>query len=72
MSRATRKYQVVFDSEGGNAFIMILPEGEIKFQLIPNGIYYFGTSYKENIALLINTVVENREGFTRQEYEGTW
>ena len=39
MSRATKKFRVVFDSEGGNFFRMVLPDREVKFQLSPNGLY---------------------------------
>ena len=37
MSRATKQIRVVFDSEGGNIFRMVLPDREVIFQLIPNG-----------------------------------
>ena len=51
---------------------MVLPDREVKFQLIPNGLYYFDAEDRENGVLLLNTVSENREGFTRREYEGSW
>ena len=41
MSRATKKFRVIFDSEGSNFFRMVLTDREVKFQLIPNGLYYF-------------------------------
>ena len=71
MSRATKKFRVIFDSEGGNFFRMVLPDREVKFQLIPNGLYYFDASDRESGVLLLNTVSEKREGFTRREYEGS-
>ena len=49
---------------------MVLPDREVKFQLSPNGLYYFHAADRENGVLLLNTVSENREGFTRREYEG--
>ena len=70
MSRATKKFRVIFDSEGGNCFSMVLPDREVRFQLIPNGLYYFDATDRENIVLLLNTVSENQEGFTRKEYKG--
>ena len=70
MSRSTKKFRLIFDSEGGNFFRMVLPDREVKFQLSPNGLYYFDAAYRENGVLLLNTVSENREGFTRREYEG--
>ena len=48
---------------------MVLPEREVRFQLSPNGLYYFDAADRENSILLLNTVLENREGFTRSEYE---
>ena len=49
---------------------MVLSDREVRFQLSPNGIYYFDATDRENIVLLLNTVSENREGFTHREYEG--
>ena len=70
MLRATKKFRVIFDSEGGNLFRMVLLDREVKFQLSPNGLYYFDAEDRENGVLLLNTVSENREGFTWREYEG--
>ena len=44
MSRATKKFRMIFDSEGGIFFWMVLPDREVRFQLIPNGLYYFGAA----------------------------
>ena len=49
---------------------MVLPDREVKFQISPNGLYYFNAADREDSVLLLNTVSENREGFTRREYEG--
>ena len=49
---------------------MVLPNREVRLQLSPNGIYYFLAADRENIVLLINTVSENRKGFTRKYCEG--
>ena len=70
MSRATKKFHVVFNSEGGIIFRMVLPDRELRFHIIPNGLYHFDFADRENIVLLINTLLENREGFTQKEYEG--
>ena len=51
---------------------MVLPEREVTFQLSPNGLYYFDAAERENNVLLLNTVLDNREGFTRREYKGAW
>ena len=70
MSRATNKFRFVFDSEGGNFLRMVLQDREVKFQLIPNAQYYFDAMNRENSVLLINTVSENQEGFTKRVYKG--
>ena len=49
---------------------MVLPDREIKYQLSPNGLYYFDVADRDNSVLLLNMVSNNREGFTRREYEG--
>ena len=49
---------------------MFLLDREVRFQLSPNGMYYFNAAYRDNSVLLINTVSENREDFTRREYKG--
>ena len=56
MSRATKKFWVVFDSEGGIFFRMVLPDREVRLQLSPNGLYYFDATDRENSILLLNTV----------------
>ena len=48
---------------------MVFPDREVRFQLIPNRPYYFDVVDRENSVLLLNTVSENREGFTRREYK---
>ena len=70
MSMATKKFRVIFDSQGGNCFRMVLPDREVKFQLSPNGMYYFYVEDRDNSVLLLNTVSDNREGFLRREYKG--
>ena len=70
MSRTTKNFWFISDSEGGNFLRTVLPGREVRFQLIPNRLYYFDAADRENIVLLLNTVSENWEGFTRREYEG--
>ena len=69
MSRATKKFRVVFNSKGRNYFRLVLPDRGVRFQLSPNGLYYFDAVYRESSVLLLKTVSENREGLTRREYE---
>ena len=56
MSMATKKFRVIFNSEGGNCFRMVLPDREVRFQLSPNRLYYFDALDRENIVLILNTV----------------
>ena len=46
---------------------MVTPDREVRFQLSPNGIYYFDATDRDNSVLLPNIVSENREGFTQRE-----
>ena len=70
MSRAKTQLWVIFDSKGGDLFRIVLPDREVRFQLIPNGLYYFGDADRESSVLTLNTVSENCEGFTQRMYEG--
>ena len=70
MSRATNKFRVFFDREGGNFSRMVLPDIEMRFQLIPKEIYYFNAADRESSFLLLNNVSENHGGFTWRYYEG--
>ena len=49
---------------------MVLPDREVRFQLSPDGLYYFDAVDMKNGVLLLNKVSENRKGFTQREYEG--
>ena len=64
MSRVTHRHRIIFDSNGGNFFRMVMPTREIIFQLSANGLYYHDTSERAGNVLLLNTVEQNREGFT--------
>ena len=50
--------------------MMVLLDREVRFQIIPNGLYYFDVADRENSVLLINTLSKKQERFTRREYEG--
>ena len=47
---------------------MVLPEREVIFQPRPNGLYYYDSEDRESSVLILNTVSENRKGFTYIEY----
>ena len=67
MSRSAKKFRVVFDSKRRNGFKMVFPDREVRFQISPNGLYYFYATYRENSLLIIKTVSENREGLTQRD-----
>ena len=45
---------------------MVLPDREVRSQIIPNGLYYFDAADRDNSVLLINTISENWKWFTRR------
>ena len=65
LSRATRKYRVVFNSEAGNCFWMMLPGRETVFNMSMKILYYHDTV--DCAIVLVNIVAENSESFTRWE-----
>ena len=71
MSRAMNKNSGFFYSEGGNFPRMVLPDREVRFEIIPNRTYYFDAAYRENSVLLINTVLKNQKVFKRRDSEGS-
>ena len=70
ISKVTKKFRVVLDSEGGKIFRMVLLYREVRFHLIPKGLYYFYATDRDISVLLLNKVSDNREVFTHREYEG--
>ena len=65
LSCSIRKYWVVFDSESRNFFRMMLPGRDFVFNVLTNYPYYHNTV--DRAIVIVNTVVENRKGFTRQD-----
>ena len=58
MLRVTKKFWVVLNSEGRKFFRMVLPDRQVQFLFIPNGLYYFDAADRESSVLLIKTVSE--------------
>ena len=54
LSRATRKYRVVFDSKARNFFRMMLPGREVVSNMLTNGLYYHNTA--DHAIVLVNTI----------------
>ena len=48
---------------------MFMPKNEVLFNVIHNGLYY--NDMEDLDSVLVNTVKENREGFSCRELSGT-
>ena len=55
----------MYDSAEGKQFIMVMPNKEVLFNYICNGLYY--NDLKNRDFVLVNTVEEKREIFSHRE-----
>ena len=75
MAEMTDKYRVTFDSDVEDAFIVHLPEKQIKFPRISNGLYAMNpnervTDLTTNYQVQhLTTLEENKKFFTPREFE---
>jgi hypothetical protein len=67
LSRVKERYPVKYDSTAGNQFVIIQPDKEVIFNQSSSGLYYHDTANRAIV--MVNTVAENREGFTQREYD---
>jgi hypothetical protein len=67
MSLLKKKFPVTYDSAKGDYFIVKKPDKNIIFAGSPSGLYYHDTT--NQAAMLVNTVKQNREGFTDREFD---
>ena len=58
----------MYDSAEDNQLIMVMPEKEVLLNEIHNGLYYHDIEDRD--LLLVKTVEENQEGFSRREIYG--
>jgi hypothetical protein len=58
---------VKYDSEGGNKFVVVKPNNNVVFKQSPAGLYYHATGNRAFV--MVNTIKENREGFTRRKVD---
>ena len=65
--RIREKYPINYYTEG-NYFSIMKPYKEVLLRQIPSGIYFHNTS--DQYMVLIDTVLERREGFFQQQYGG--
>jgi hypothetical protein len=71
LSDLKKKHRITFDSEKEDAFIVHTDNGNMKFKCNPEGLYTFKVSdnYLKKESHLINTVRENRAGYTQRQFE---
>ena len=67
LSKVKKQYPIRYDSVGGNQFVVSTPRHDIIFSESDRGLYYHDTDNRAIV--LVNTVQENREGFTDREYD---
>jgi hypothetical protein len=62
---------ITFDSEKEDPFIVHTDEGHMKFKCNPKGLYTFEVpdNHLKMESHLINTVKENRVGYTQRQFE---
>jgi hypothetical protein len=69
MSLLKKKFPVTYDSAKGDYFIVKKPDKNIIFAGSPSGMYYHDTTNRA--VMLVNTVKQNREGFTDRQFDRT-
>jgi hypothetical protein len=71
LSELKKKHRVTYDSEKEDAFIVHMNKGKLKFDYNPKGLYTYKVSdeYLKKQSHLINTVKENRVGYTQRQFE---
>jgi hypothetical protein len=66
-----KKRRVTYDSEKEDAFIVHMNNNTLKFECNPKGLYTnkLSDEYLKKQSHLINTVKEDREGYTQRHFE---
>jgi hypothetical protein len=66
-----KKHRLTYDSEKEDAFIVHMNNNTLKFECNPKGLYTYKVSdeYLKKQSHLINTVKENRVGYTQRQFE---
>jgi hypothetical protein len=66
-----KKHRATYDSEKEDAFIVHMNNATLKFECNPKGLYTYKVSdeYLKEQSHLINTVKENRVGYTQTQFE---
>lgn len=63
------RYRITYDSSAEKAFIVHLPDRQIKFTRSPSGLYYYKPNYRTSTSevTLVNSVEENKQLFTDRQ-----
>jgi hypothetical protein len=71
LSKLKKKHIVTYDSEKEDVFIVDMKDNTLKFECDPEGLYTYKVSdeYLKKQSHLINTVKENRVGYTQRQFE---
>jgi hypothetical protein len=71
LSKLKKKHRVTYDSEKEDAFKVHMNDDTLKFECNPKGLYTYKVSdeYLKKQSHLINTVKENRVGYTQRHFE---
>jgi hypothetical protein len=71
LSELKKKHRVTYDSAKEDAFIVHMNDNTLKFECNPKGLYTYKVSdeYLKKQSHLINTVKENRVGYTQRQFE---
>jgi hypothetical protein len=71
LSELKKKHSVTYDSEKEDSFIVHMNNTTLKFKCNPKGLYTYKVSdeYLKKQSHLINTVKENRVGYTQRQFE---
>jgi hypothetical protein len=71
LSELKKKHRVTYDSEKEDALIVHMNNDILKFECNPEGLYTYKVSdeYLKKQSHFINTVKENRVGYTQRQFE---
>jgi hypothetical protein len=71
LSELKKKHRDTYDSEKEDTFIVHMDDNTLKFECNPKGLYTYKVSdeYLKKQSHLINTVEENRVGYTQRQFE---
>jgi hypothetical protein len=71
LSELKKKHRATYDSEKEDTFIVHMNNDTLKFKCNPKGLYTYKVSdeYFKKQCHLINTVKENRVGYTQRQFE---